>query len=145
MWSLEKMLLRLTMEVSWPLFRRPKVRLKTKLAGSREPEIVTFDRQSGIIKQYFLSTSGIIATSQRIWPCCLLWFAYYEKKRFWVLFFILQSKFELRMSGSVSFTVKHFAPKMLTKYFVLVSFEPKLNVRFYLAVASGTIKNSKKK
>ena len=48
------------------------------------------------------------------------------------------------MSGSVSFTVKHFAPKMLTKYFVLVSFEPKLNVRFYLAVASGTIKNSKK-
>ena len=72
------------------------------------------------------------------------------------------------MSGSVSFTVKHFAPKILTKYYdflsnsgflgkfnkyildvnefydFLVSFEPKLNVRFYLAVASGTIKNSKK-
>ena len=54
------MLLRLTD------LRRPKIRLKTKLAGSGEPEIVTFDRQSGIIKQYFLSTSGIIATSQRI-------------------------------------------------------------------------------
>ena len=163
-------------EINW----QTKICLETKLAGSGEPEIVTFNRRSGIIKHYFLWTSGIIATSQRIWPCCLSWFAYYEKKKVLGPFSYFKANSNCECLGlphslwsillswfcSKDFNKIHIMIFYLTlvsygysisKYLMLmnfmiwcqrkflickdflVSFEPKLNVRFYLPVASGQI------
>ena len=165
-------------EINWPVFRWPKVRLKTKLAGSGEPEIVTFDRQSGIIKQYLLQPHNadltvlfvvvrwlwekkvlgpFFHTSKQIrianvWVCLIHCEAFWSKDVNKILNFFIQLWFRREIFNKyilhrylmlMNFMVWCQRKFLVCKDF-LVSFEPKLNVRFYLAVASGTIQNSKK-
>ena len=91
------------------------------MAGSGDPEIFTFDRRGILLNNILFQHPELLRPQKgfdRVVCCGSL---IMRKKKVLGPFFILQSKFELRMSGSVSFTVKHFAPTILTKYYNFLS------------------------